>query len=147
MSTNIANNEKPKGRRSSLKSNNNKLDSTELMKQKNKRNSVSWGLTNTFKFKAMKAMFQESNDINKPRKYTTDEHKLFVENRKKSIKDEFSIVKEMMKKDKNLMEEVEIDDDEVKKNTEKNLKMAKESLSIESESSDSSESESEEEKK
>ena len=137
-------------RRSSLKgSSENKLDPNNLLKvKKGARHSVSFGQSNTFQFKAMKAMFEESHDAaTKAKKVTEEEHNKFLESRRKSIKNEFSIVKEMMKKDKNLMEEVEIDDDEVKKNTEKNLKMAKESLSIESESSDSSESESEEEKK
>ena len=71
MSTNTTdtnNNEKLKGRRSSLKSNTTKVNAADLVKIKNKRNSVSWGQTNTFQFKAMKAMFQESNDINKKKK-------------------------------------------------------------------------------
>ena len=51
-------------RRSSLKSSDtNKLDPESLLKVKNKRNSVSWGQSNTFQFKAMKAMFQESKAI------------------------------------------------------------------------------------
>ena len=151
MSTNTTdtnnnnNKEKPKGRRSSLKSQDCKqLDANELLKLKNKRNSVSWGQTNTFQFKAMKAMFQEVNDINRPRK-NTEQHKHFLENRKKSIKNEFSIVKEMMKNNKDLMEEDNVDD-EVKQNTDKNLKIGKEGVSEESDSSNSSDKESEEEK-
>ena len=139
MSTNTTdtnNNEKLKGRRSSLKSNTTKVNAADLVKIKNKRNSVSWGQTNTFQFKAMKAMFQESNDINKKKK-NPEEHKQFIESRKKSIKDEFAIVREMMKNNKNLMEEDEMDD-EVKQNTDKNLKIGKESVSEESESSNSS---------
>jgi len=68
MSTN--NQEKPKitaARRSSLKTGDSKkLDS--LTKGKDKRNSVSWGQSNTFQFKAMKAMFQESNEVNNQKK-------------------------------------------------------------------------------
>ena len=147
MSTNTTdtnNNEKLKGRRSSLKSNTTKVNAADLVKIKNKRNSVSWGQTNTFQFKAMKAMFQESNDINKKKK-NPEEHKQFIESRKKSIKDEFAIVREMMKNNKNLMEEDERDD-EVKQNTDKNLKIGKESVSEESESSNSSDNESDGEK-
>ena len=138
--------EKPKGRRSSLKTHdNNQLDATELLKIKNKRNSVSWGQSNTFQFKAMKAMFQESKDINKQTKETEEKHKQFIESRKKSIKNEFSIVKEMMK-NKNIIEEDEIDE-EVKNNTEKNVLIGKEDLNEESESSHSSENENDEDKK
>ena len=132
--------DKPKGRRSSLKSHEtNQLDAAAL-KLKNKRNSVSWGQSNTFQFKAMKAMFQESNDINKPSKDEA-KHKQFLESRKKSIKNEFSIVKEMMKNNKNLMEEEDDEDEEVKENTDKNIKIGKEGLE-ESESSSSSDNES-----
>ena len=133
--------EKPKGRRSSLKTHEtNQLESAAL-KLKNKRNSVSWGQSNTFQFKAMKAMFQESNDINKPSKENEAKHKQFLESRKKSIKNEFSIVKEMMKNNKNLMEEEDDEDEEVKENTDKNIKIGKEGLE-ESESSSSSDNES-----
>ena len=136
--------EKPKGRRSSLKTHEtNQLESAAL-KLKNKRNSVSWGQSNTFQFKAMKAMFQESNDINKPSKENEAKHKQFLESRKKSIKNEFSIVKEMMKNNQNLMEEEDDEDEEVKENTDKNIKIGKEGLNEESESSSSSNNESEE---
>ncbi len=121
-------------RRSSLKSGtNSKLDPESLLKVKNKRNSVSWGQSNTFQFKAMKAMFQESKDIDKPNKEKDEKHQKFVENRKKSIKNEFSIVKELMK-NKVIIDEEEMDD-EVKKNTHKNVKMGHDALEEESESS------------
>ena len=122
----IKNEEKPKGRRSSLKTqDSNQLGPSDVLKVKNKRNSVSWGQSNTFKFKAMKAMFQESNDINKP--VDEKKHKQFIETRKKSIKNEFSIVKELMKNKANILEEDE-GDDEVKKNTDKNVLIGKEGL-------------------
>ena len=136
--------EKPKGRRSSLKTHdNNQLDGAELLKIKNKRNSVSWGQSNTFQFKAMKAMFQESHDVDKPKKQTEEEHKKFVESRKKSIKNEFSLVKEMLKKNKNIIEELEDSDEEVKKNTDKNIKIGHENLNEESSSSSNSDDENE----
>ena len=135
--------EKPKGRRSSLKTHDNsQLDPSDLVKLKNKRNSVSWGQSNTFQFKAMKAMFQETNDINKPVKDEA-KHKQFIESRKKSIKNEFSIVKELMKNNKNIEEEDDMEvDDEVKENTDKNVLIGKEGLKDESDSSDKEESKS-----
>ena len=139
-------------RRSSLKSSdtNAKLDPESLLKLKNKRNSVSWGQSNTFQFKAMKAMFQESKEVDKPSKETAERHQKFVESRKKSIKNEFSIVKEMMK-NKNMIAE-EDSDEEVKKNTDKNIQIGKDALNEESESgsncshSDNEENEDEEKK-
>ena len=135
-------------RRSSLKSadSNAKLDPESLAKIKNKRNSVSWGQSNTFQFKAMKAMFQETKEVGTPTKETEEKHKKFVENRKKSIKNEFSIVKELMKNNK-IMEEDEMDE-EVKQNTDKNVKIGHDALNEESESSSNqSESEDNSEKK
>ena len=140
MSTNNnENNEKqkkPMARRSSLKTHdpNSKLDDLKKLK---KRNSVSWGQSNTFQFKAMKALFQESSDVDKPKKETEEKHQKFLESRKKSIKNEFSIVKELMKNNKNIIEEDE-SDEEVKKNTNKNKEMGKKELKDDSSSSSSS---------
>ena len=86
------------GRRSSLKSSDN---NTQALKLKEKRHSVSWGKSDTFQFKQMKATFQESKDVEIPDKEKEIKHKEFVENRRKSIKDEFSIVKEALKKKNN----------------------------------------------
>ena len=135
-------------RRSSLKSTdtNAKLVPESLSKACNKRNSVSWGQSNTFQFKAMKAMFTESTDVNQPKKETEEKHQKFLESRKKSIKNEFSIVKELMKNNKNIIEEDELDE-EVKKNTNKNVKIGKDALNEDSESGSSSSSESEGEEK
>ena len=132
-------------RRASLKSGDgsNKLDPENLSKFKGKRHSVSFGQSNTFQFKAMKAMFQESHDVDKPKKSTEEEHKKFVESRKKSIKNEFSLVKEMLKKNKNIIEELEDSDEEVKKNTDKNIKIGHDNLNEESSSSSNSEDENE----
>ena len=130
---------KPAGRRSSLKAGQagNKLDPQNLLKFKGKRHSVSFGQSNTFQFKAMKAMFQESHEADKPKKQTEEEHKKFVESRRKSIKNEFSLVKEMLKNNKNIIEELEDSDEEVKKNTDKNIKIGHENLNEESSSSES----------
>ena len=138
------------GRRSSLKMHNNprnKLDPQALLMglKGSKRNSVSFGQSNTFQFKQMKAMFQESHDIDKPKKLNEEEHKQFVENRRKSIKNEFSMVKELMKKNKEAIEEVNDSDDEAKKNMDKNIEMGKKELNEKSSSSSSSKSNSDKE--
>ena len=91
-------------------------------------------------------MFTESTDVNQPKKETEEKHQKFLESRKKSIKNEFSIVKELMKNNKNIIEEDELDE-EVKKNTNKNVKIGKDALNEESESGSSSSSESEGEEK
>ena len=121
---------KTKARRSSLKSGTgNNLDPQNLLKIKQGvRHSVSFGQSNTFQFKAMKAMFQESFDANKPKKLCEEEHKKFLDTRKKSIKNEFSLVKELMKNNKNMIEEIEDSDEEVKNNTDKNVKIGHEAL-------------------
>ena len=77
---------------------------------------------------------EESKDIDKPSKEKDEKHQKFVENRKKSIKNEFSIVKELMKNKNNIIDEEDLDD-EVKKNTDKNVKLGKDALEEESESS------------
>ena len=133
-------------RRSSLKGGNSgdKLDPNNLLKlKKGVRHSVSFGQSNTFQFKAMKAMFEESHDANKPKKMAQEEHNKFLESRKKSIKNEFSIVKEMMKKNKNMIEELEDSDEEVKKNTDKNVKIGHEALNEENSSESSNNSDNE----
>ena len=126
---------KPKGRRSSLKGRDlqNKLDPNNLLKfQKDKRHSVSFGQANTFQFKQMKAMFQEKSDSTQEKKENKEEHKKFLESRKKSIKNEFLLVKELMKKKQDVIEEADDSDEEVKKNTDKNIKMGHEELNEES---------------
>ncbi len=140
--------EKPKkkiteGRRSSLKTTD--TNPHKFLKIKEKRHSVSWGKSDTFQFKQMKATFQESKDVEIPLKEQEakeTKHKEFVENRRKSIKDEFSLVKELMKK--NIIEEEDDEEtnDELKKNTDKNVQLGHDALNEqESESSSSDESE------
>ncbi len=140
--------EKPKkkiteGRRSSLKTTD--TNPHKFLKIKEKRHSVSWGKSDTFQFKQMKATFQESKDVEIPLKEKEakeTKHKEFVENRRKSIKDEFSLVKELMKK--NIIEEEDDEEtnDELKKNTDKNVQLGHDALNEqESESSSSDESE------
>ena len=125
---------KPKARRSSLKENglHTKLDPENLLKYpKAQRRSVSFGQVNTFLFKKMKANFEEKTDDTDSKKVNKEEHKKFVEFRKKSIKNEFLLVKEMMKKEQNTIKELEDSDEEVKKNTDQNVKIGKEELNEE----------------
>ncbi len=143
---NNTNQNKPSGRRSSLKASDSgsKLDPQNLLKIKGgKRHSVSFGQSNTFQFKAMKAMFQESHDAEKPKNFVEADHKKFLESRKKSIKNEYSLVKELMKKNKNIIEEEDDSDEEVKKNTDKNVKIGKEALNEDNSSSSSHNSDNE----
>ena len=122
-------------RRSSLKNTESKPQGA-LLKLKEKRNSVSWGKSDTFQFKQMKATFQESKDVDDKEKEI--KHKEFVENRRKSIKDEFSLVKEALKK-KIIEEDDEETNDELKKNTENNIKLGHDALNEASSESSSSE--------
>ena len=125
------------GRRSSLKTSDNNTQN--LLKFKDKRHSVSWGKSDTFQFKQMKATFQERKDVDDKEKEI--KHKEFVENRRKSIKDEFSIVKEALKKNVIEEEDDEETNDEVKKNTDQNIKLGHEALNEESDSNESENSE------
>ena len=120
------------------------LDQTSLLKLKTKRNSISWGNSDTFQFKAMRAMFEESKDINEKSKKEEEEegekHKQFVETRRRSIKNEFLLVKEFVKN--KMIEEGEDEiDEEVKKNTDTNIKNGHDALNEISESSTSSKKE------
>ena len=121
------------GRRSSLKTSD--MNPHNFIKLKEKRHSVSWGKSDTFQFKQMKATFQESKDVDDKEKES--KHKEFVENRRKSIKDEFSLVKEALKK-KIIEEDDDETNDELKKNTENNIKLGHDALNEESSESSSS---------
>ena len=139
MSVNEEEKQKPKPlRRSSLKQRQPlQFDPDAILNKKAKRKSVSWGKSSGFQFKAMKAMFTESVDLNK--KETEEDkkkHQKFLENRKQSIKNEFSIIKELMKKNKDTIIEEE-NDEEAKNNMEKNVENIKEELKEISESSSS----------
>ena len=131
MSANLNDpNAKPKAppvRRSSLKNRNMnpKLSPFELLKIKQKRNSISWGQIDTFKFK------ENNPTLEKTVKFAIEElaeekHKKFLENRRRSIQNEYQPDKILMDKSKKLVKE--IINEEVKKNMEKNMKIGKESI-------------------
>ena len=110
--------ERPK--RSSLKMSN-ILDPNEILNySKKKRNSVSFQLGGNFKYKELRAKFE---DIKQEEKNPIQQ-KNFNEARKKSIKNEFALVKEMLKN--KVIEEDESESEEVKENTDKNIKVGKE---------------------
>ena len=131
------------GRRSSLKNPDSKQQGA-LLKVKEKRHSVSFGQSNTFQFMQMKATFQDSKDADLPPNMKDSKHKEFVENRRKSIKDEFSLVKEALKKKIIEEEDDEETNDELRKNTESNVKMGHEALNEESSESSNSDNSGEE---
>ena len=110
-------------KRSSLKQRN-PLDINDIMKCKNKkRNSVSWNMgVRSFNLNQIKANF---DNIENSKKDNESQEK-FNEQRRKSIKNEFTLVKEMMMKNKGI-EEIE-DDDEIKVNTERNIVFGKNAL-------------------
>ena len=86
----------------------------------------------------MKAMFQDSQDAEKSKNLNEKEHKQFVENRRKSIQNEYAMVKELKKKNKDIIEEADDYDEEVKRNTNKNVEIGKKGLDEDSSSSSSS---------
>ena len=110
-------------KRSSLKQRN-PLDINDIMKYKNKkRNSVSWNMgVRSFNLNQIKANF---DNIENSKKDNESQEK-FNEQRRKSIKNEFTLVKEMMMKNKGI-EEIEYDD-EIKVNTERNVEFGKNAL-------------------
>ena len=104
----------------------------------NKRTSVSFKNGTLFNIEKIKAKFDNENIDNENYK---EKKKKFMENRRESVKNEFSLVKELMKK--NSMDEVEeSEDEELKEKTKKNIEEGKSSSS-----SSSSESEKEKKKK
>ena len=124
--------QKPK--RSSLKLAN-LMDPKEIMNySKKKRNSVSFQIGGNIKFRELKTKFEEIKKDEGKKKNPTQ----FLEARKKSIKNEFALVKELLKKQE-VIEEIEEEED-VKENTENNMKVGKEYEEKESDSDSKSKS-------
>jgi len=160
-------NAKPKTyRRSSLKSRriNIKPNPVGELKKNGKRRSISWGETNTFEFNENKTTFKEDKEVHKVQtKEEEERHKKFLENRRRSISNEFITEKEMVRLCKNLVDEIfdeekkitgnddlgEISDaieslssqsDKKKKNNKKDIKEKKDKKEKKRESSSSSSS-------
>jgi hypothetical protein len=127
-----------RGKRSSLKMPG-KIDKNELMKHNanKKRNSVSFKFGEN-NFKELRARFENVE----PKKKNDEKNNKFIEDRKKSIKNEFSLVKELLKN-----KEIEVinENDEVKENTNKNVHVGKDYVDSDSESQKSENSNNEKE--
>ena len=103
-----------------------------------KRHSVSFKMGTHFSIEKVKAKFENIDNLEK--KENTEKKKKFMENRRQSVKNEFSLVKDLLKK-KNMDEIEESDEDEeIKQNTKKNIEQGKQNLndSLSSNSSSSS---------
>ena len=121
-------------KRSSLRNSTNNLNIKEYIIHKpQKRNSVSWKL-GKLNLEKMKTTFE--NIENKNEKEIEEKNKKFKEARRRSVINEFTLVKEMLSKNKNTIEEIE-DDDEIKKNNEKNLENGKKALNTKDTDSES----------
>ena len=121
-------------KRSSLRNSTNNLNIKEYIIHKpQKRNSVSWKL-GKLNLEKMKTTFE--NIENKNEKEIEEKNKKFKEARRRSVINEFTLVKEMLSKNQNAIEEIE-DDDEIKKNTEKNLENGKKALNMKDSDSES----------
>ena len=112
-------------KRSSLRNSTNNLNIKEYIIHKpQKRNSVSWKL-GKLNLEKMKTTFE--NIENKNEKEIEEKNKKFKEARRRSVINEFTLVKEMLSKNKIAVEEIE-DDDEIKVNTERNVEFGKNAL-------------------
>ena len=129
------NNEKPKvTRRSSLKSRRINVTPTPVtgaVKKNGKRSSISWGQIDTFEFKEMKPTFQENTEIEKEKtKEAEERHKKFLENRRRSISNEFISEKDMMKVCTNFIDELfEEEENKLKKKDLEKINEAQDSYS------------------
>ena len=108
------NNEEIKPKRSSLK-NSERLNPNEIMAYSKKRNSVSWKLNSNLNFDEVKAKFNI-----KEKKEENEHDKQFKEARRKSIKNEFSLAKELLKNNKEILEIENEEGDDIKENTHRN---------------------------
>ncbi len=109
-------------KRSSLKTNNS-LFPQEVDKKKSKRMSVNWNVDlKNLNYQEMKISFNVSNESVK--KTSTFGKEKFIETRKKSIKNEFTKVKEMLK-DYDLYEDLGADRDITLQNTKMNYEAGK----------------------
>ena len=113
MSETIKNKEnKPK--RSSLKSSQH-LNPNDILAYSKKRNSVSWKIGSNLNFPQVMAKFDIDNN-----KKENEHDKKFKEARRKSIKNEFSLAKELLKNNKEILEIQNEENDDIKENTHRN---------------------------
>lgn len=111
-------------KRSSLK-NSNYLTPEELamLQKRNKRLSVNWAINlKSIDLKNIKTSFE--NDLKERNDVPVKKDPKFEEVRKKSIKNEFTLVKEMIK-NKQIDDEELVQDSEISQNTLKNVEVGK----------------------
>ena len=109
----MSENKENKPKRSSLK-NSKPMNPNEILAYSKKRNSVSWKIGSNLNFPEVKAKF----DIEK--KEENEHDKQFKEARRKSIKNEFSLAKELLKNNKEILEIENEENDDIKENTHRN---------------------------
>ena len=104
-----------KPKRSSLK-NSKPMNPNEILAYSKKRNSVSWKIGSNLKFPEVMTKFDIEN-----KKNDNEKDKKFEEARRKSIKNEFSLAKELLKNNKEILEIENEEGDDIKENTNKNV--------------------------
>ena len=90
-----------------------------------KRNSVSFNISTHLNFDNVKTQFDNIQDTEENK----EKREKFNERRRESVKNEFSLVKELLKTKDNIIEEIEeSEDEEIKENTKKNIEQGKKNL-------------------
>ena len=119
---------KPVNKRSSLRTTNNILNPQDILSyNKNKeRNSVSFQMGGAFN-KGLKATFEKLEE-SKSNPELAEKKKKFEANRRQSVHNEFSLVKELIKQNKIDESELEDEDDIIKENMKKNVNLGKKGL-------------------
>ena len=109
----MSENKENKPKRSSLK-NSKPINPNEILAYSKKRNSVSWKIGSNLNFPEVKTKFDIEN------KKENEHDKQFKEARRKSIKNEFSLAKELLKNNKEILEIENEENDDIKENTHRN---------------------------
>ena len=119
---------KPVNKRSSLRTTNNILNPQDILSynKNKKRNRVSFQMGGAFQ-KGLKATFEKVEE-SKVNPVLAEKKKKFEANRRQSVHNEFSLVKELMKQNKIDEAELEDEDDMVKENMMKNVNLGKKAL-------------------
>jgi hypothetical protein len=116
-----------KPKRSSLKQRD-KLDIKDIIEynKNKKRHSVSWNVSiRKFNLEGVKTNFESNTE-----KKDKEKNEEFLEKRRRSIKNEFVLAKELIKKE-NVIEEIKGENyDEIKENTFRNVEVGKEGIDI-----------------
>ena len=127
---------KPVNKRSSLRTTNNILNPQDILSynKNKKRNSVSFQIGGAFG-KGLKATFEKLEE-SKVNPVLAEKKKKFEANRRQSVHNEFSLVKELMKQNKIDEAELEDEDDIIKENMIKNVNLGKKALNEDNDKKD-----------